>query len=72
MSPFKIIEWVNLQFYKLKLLKDMRVHPVFHVFVLKVYNLNTIAGCTSPQLPPVRPIWEDEAKEWEVKKILSS
>ena len=72
MGPFEILEQINLQSYKLQLLRDMRVHPVFHVLVLEPYSLNTITGRTPPPLPPVGPVTEDSSAEWEVEEILSS
>ena len=71
MRPFTVIDQVNLQSYRLKLLKDMRVHPVFYVSLLKPFAPNMINRRRSSELPPIGSILEDSSQEWEVEEILS-
>ncbi|PKI59747.1 hypothetical protein CRG98_019850 [Punica granatum] len=34
-GPFAVIEWVEKVAYKLELTKKLKLHPVFHVSILK-------------------------------------
>src|ERR1700677_174271 len=38
LGPFKVVEPVGHQAYRLKLLKTMKIHPVFHVSLLEPYH----------------------------------
>lgn len=42
-GPFRIQEQINLVAYRLELPTSMKVHSVFHVFLLKVYKGSTIS-----------------------------
>jgi hypothetical protein len=67
LGPFKIIKQVNDVAYKLDLPDHMKIHPVFHVNLIKPY----IQGKTP--MPPQPPLPEliDGHYEWEVYRILS-
>jgi hypothetical protein len=67
LGPFKIIKKVNDVAYKLQLPDHMKIHPVFHVNLLKAY----VPG--KMQMPPQPPLPEliDGQLEWEVYRILS-
>jgi Chromo (CHRromatin Organisation MOdifier) domain len=49
--------------YKLQLPSSLKIHPVFHVSVLKQYTGNLIA--------PPDPISVEEQEEYEIEDILS-
>ena len=63
-SSFKMIDVVKAQTYRLKLLKQWKIHFVFHVSLLKFYhkNLNVVASNEM--------IFINENEKWKVKDIL--
>ena len=66
MGPFKVKDWIGTQAYHLELPHTIKVHPVFHVSLLK--------SCKSSNYPdkhsPLEVIGDEE--EYEVEKILDS
>ena len=49
----------------------MKVHPVFHVSLLKLYQVNELSGRVQAPPPSVTVITEEEeTEEYEVKAIL--
>ena len=48
-GPFKIIRKVSPLAYELKLPKNMRCHPVFHVSLLEPYHENSFKNRTNPK-----------------------
>ena len=69
-GPFKILRAVNSQFYKLKLSKSIKVHPVFYVFFFIFYNANILKGRIKKLFPPIQGITEKKEK-YEVNKVLN-
>ena len=63
-GPFRICQQINAVAYKLELPASMKIHPVFHVSLLKPYLHD---GTYQP--PPV--LFEDEHLEYEVERILA-
>lgn len=67
MGPFRILETVGdaRLAYRLELLPQIRIHPVFHTSLLTLYWENTIEGRKQePPLPDeVEGEWEYEAEE---------
>ncbi|XP_053571514.1 uncharacterized protein LOC128661265 [Bombina bombina] len=64
-GPYPIISIVNPNAVKLKLPIDCRLHPVFHVSLLKPYD--------SPhQSSPLPPVLLQDGPEYEVERILDS
>lgn len=68
-GPYKIIEQLGPVTFKLKLPRQMKVHPVFHASKLLPYHKDEIAG-RNPKKPP--PVIIDGEKEFEVESILNS
>src|SRR6266850_5306103 len=67
-GPFPIEEVLGPATYKLRLLKQWRVHPVFHANLLTPFNENVIHG-PNYTWPP--PDIVDGEEQWEVKMILN-
>ena len=65
LGPFKITQVVNDVAYRLNLPETMKIHPVFHVSLLKPYSAD------GPVQPPP-PIEIDNVEEYEVESILQS
>src|SRR6185295_6831912 len=68
-GPFQIIQVISDVNYKLELPGTMKIHPVFHVSLLKRYIENSEEFPFRIQLPPP-PIQVDGEVEYEVEKIL--
>jgi hypothetical protein len=68
-GPFSIHKQINQVAYQLTLSASMKVHPVFHVFLLLPYKELNLPGRTQP-LPPCKEI--DNHKEYEVDEVLDS
>jgi hypothetical protein len=64
-GPFKVLKQVGTVAYKLKLPDAMKVHPVFHVSLLKAYRAD------GPIQPPPLPLtFEDGLPLYEVERVL--
>eukprot|EP00882_Tetradesmus_deserticola_P001192 GHRQ01001290.1.p1 GENE.GHRQ01001290.1~~GHRQ01001290.1.p1 ORF type:complete len:1007 (-),score=112.72 GHRQ01001290.1:2410-5226(-) len=64
-GPFKVLQVMNEVAYKLTLPPSLKIHPVFHVSLLKPYQPG---GRVQP--PPVPELIEDEL-EYEVEFVLA-
>ncbi|KAI7943923.1 hypothetical protein MJO28_011451 [Puccinia striiformis f. sp. tritici] len=68
LGPFPIQRVISNSVYKLTLPPSMKgVHPVFHVSMLRKYQVDTIEGRGRPEPQPVEVLGEEE---WEVEEVL--
>ena len=71
-GPFPIIEQINAVTFKLQLPPHYRIHPVFHVSLLKPYH----PPITSPSEPGVNetplPLLLEEGPVYAIREILAS
>ena len=65
-GPFKIVQVVSPTAYKLQLTDTMKIHPVFHVSLLKAYNSR---GNNSHEQSVIE-IVDESKREYEVDKLL--
>jgi hypothetical protein len=65
-GPFKIVDVVTPTAYKLQLPNTWKIHPVFHVSLLKAYN----SGGNNDHEQKVIEIVDDNQREYEVDKLL--
>ena len=71
LSPFSICQKISDQVYWLSLLKIMKVHSVFHVSLLKSYQVNELSDRVQASSSSVTVITEkEETEKYEVKAIL--
>ncbi|XP_073439022.1 uncharacterized protein [Dendrobates tinctorius] len=68
-GPYKIVALVNSVAVRLKLPPAWKVHPVFHVSLLKPVVPNSFPGRTSS---PPAPVLVDGHEQYVVEKILDS
>jgi RNase H-like domain found in reverse transcriptase/Reverse transcriptase (RNA-dependent DNA polymerase)/Integrase zinc binding domain/Chromo (CHRromatin Organisation MOdifier) domain/Integrase core domain len=66
-GPFRIVDVVGTQAYRLALPEHYRIHPTFHVSLLEPYNRRP-DGTEEDFLPP--PTLIDQEEEYEVEEIL--
>ena len=65
-GPYRIAKVISPTAYKLELPPSFKIHPVFHVSLLKQYNRQN--NYPIPQPPPPEII--NGQQEWEVEEIL--
>jgi hypothetical protein len=58
---------INIVAFQLKLPNSIKIHLVFHVYVLEPYHASTIPGWV---LEPPSPIEVNGEQEYEMEKIL--
>lgn len=65
-GPFRIMKRVGNVAYKLELPETLKIHPVFHVSLLKLYRAS---GKVQPPPPPI--LEEDDELSFEVERVLA-
>jgi len=65
-GPYRILNPVGSQAYKINIPKTSKIHPVFHVSLLEPYQWR---GDDKTPEPP-EPILQEGQQEWEVEAIL--
>jgi hypothetical protein len=66
-GPFNIVNKISPVAYKLELPNNMKMHPVFHISLLKLYNEDDEFNRPTP---PPAIITSDNEEEYEVENIL--
>ena len=69
LGPYRILEKVSPQAYRLELPITMNIHPVFHVSLLTMHRPNTIPDRDFPEPPPAIV---DGEEEYEIEEIIDS
>lgn len=68
-GPFKIDKIVSPWAYRLKLPESMKIHPVFHVSLLRPAADDPLPAQRNEPPPPIEV---DGLQEWEVEEVLDS
>uniref|UniRef100_A0A8C5Q592 Gypsy retrotransposon integrase-like protein 1 n=2 Tax=Leptobrachium leishanense TaxID=445787 RepID=A0A8C5Q592_9ANUR len=69
LGPFQVLSIINPVALKLALPPSLRIHPVFHVSLLKPWTPDPFPG-RAPSPPP--PVMVDDDLEYEIAEILDS
>jgi len=70
-GPFKVLERKFLNTYKLKLLENLRVHPIFHVLLLKLITCDASRPNREHNSRPPPNLVHNEL-EFEMEDVLKS
>ena len=70
-GPFPITKIINPHVYKLELLYDWTIHPVFHTNFLRPRSDDLLPGQLTTFPPPVFIIDDESQDTWEMIKILN-
>jgi hypothetical protein len=67
LGPFKVAKKISSHAYKLQLPRSMKVHPVFHVSLLRKAQPDPIAERQPTEIPS--PNVEDGIEKWDIERI---
>jgi hypothetical protein len=70
LGPFRVIHEVNPVAFWLELPAPMRIHPVFHVSLLRKYRPRKREGAVDIPVPPPVPMILTDTAEFKVEMIL--
>ena len=70
-GPFPITKIINPHVYKLELLHDWTIHPIFHTNLLRPGSDDLLPGQLTTPPPPVFIIDDKGQDTWEMTKILN-
>ena len=70
LGPYEITKTISPVAYQLNLPDDLRIHPVFHVSLLKRYTPNDSETFPGRNIPPPPPITVNDQLEYEVERLL--
>lgn len=68
-GPFEVVEAIGSHAYRLALPETMKIHDVFHVWLLNPASTDPFPGQSESNPPPVEI---DGEEEWDVEAVLSS
>ena len=68
-GPFSVVKQINDVAFRLELPPSMKIHPVFHIPLLKLYKTSFISNRS--QVPPP-PVEIERNEEFQVSEILDS
>ena len=68
-GPYPVVRAFGSHAYEVKLLESIKVHPVFHVWLLEPDHNNPLPGQIKP---PPEPVEVDGEMEWFVDEVLDA